>query len=190
LKAFKAIIDEELSQIVFPTYSPPFYVPITETPREEAKEMDARIFAAESVSVRPRSEIWVPLRLGRNLKKIGSDMLISPVRKLASASGIHASCSYSIISPDTTHVLYVNPSNQPVRILNGQILATAEPAKPNTPYSYFSDVMSFTESAIAPAAPTVTVAPEVAFSQRGDTAGVGNTTITGSDFVEIKSVCF
>jgi hypothetical protein len=42
LKAYKANIDEELGQIVFPTYSPPFYVPITETPREEAKEMDER----------------------------------------------------------------------------------------------------------------------------------------------------
>jgi hypothetical protein len=49
LKAYKAIIDEELGQIVFPTYSPPFYVPITETSHEEAQEMDARVFAAESV---------------------------------------------------------------------------------------------------------------------------------------------
>jgi hypothetical protein len=110
-------------------------------------------------------------------------MLISPVRKLALASGIHASCSYSIISPDTTHVLYVNPSNRPVRILNGQVLATAEPAKPNTPCSYFSDIMSFAESAIVLA---VTVAPELAFSQERDIAGAGNTTTTGNDFVEIK----
>jgi len=181
LKAYKAIIDEELGQIVFPTYSPPFHVPITETSREEAQEMDARVFAAESVSVRPRSESLVPIRLGRNLKKIGSDMLISPVHKLTSVSGIHASCSYSIISPDTTHVLYVNPSNRPVRILSGQVLATAEPVKPNTPCCYFSDVMSFSESAAVPA---VAVAPELAFPQGGDVAAA-NTAATERDFVEI-----
>ena len=91
-KAYKAIIDEELGQIVFPTYSPPFYVPITETSREEAQKMDARVFAAKSVSVRPRSETLVPIRLECNLKKIGSDILISPVRKLASlmVSMLHA----------------------------------------------------------------------------------------------------
>jgi hypothetical protein len=102
LKAHKAIIDEELGQIIFPTYSPPFYVPITETSREEALELDARVFAAESVSIRPRSETLIPIRLGRNLKNISSDTLISPVRKLASINGIHASCSYSIILLDTT----------------------------------------------------------------------------------------
>jgi hypothetical protein len=60
-KAYKAIIDEELGQIIFPMYSPPFYVPITETKREEAQKMDARIFAADSISIRPRSEAFIPI---------------------------------------------------------------------------------------------------------------------------------
>jgi hypothetical protein len=51
LKTYKTIIDKELSQIIFPTYSAPFYVPITKISREEAQEMDARIFAAESVFI-------------------------------------------------------------------------------------------------------------------------------------------
>ena len=37
-KAYKAIIDEELGQIIFPTCSPAFYVPITETSHEEDPE--------------------------------------------------------------------------------------------------------------------------------------------------------
>jgi hypothetical protein len=167
LKTYKAIIDEELGQIVFPTYSPPFYIPITETTREEAQEMDARIFAAESISIRPPSETLVPIRLGRNLKKNGSDMLISPVRKLASVSDIHASCSYSIISPDTTHALYINPSNRPVRILNGQVLATAESVKSNIPCSYFSDIMSFSEPPAVSVVPAITIAPELVIPQGG-----------------------
>ena len=50
-KAYKVIIDEELGQIVFPTCSPAFYVPITEISREETQKMDARVFAVESVSI-------------------------------------------------------------------------------------------------------------------------------------------
>jgi hypothetical protein len=54
LKVHKAIIDEELGQIVFPTYSSSFCVPITETSREEAKEVYARIFRSR-VCLHPTS---------------------------------------------------------------------------------------------------------------------------------------
>src|SRR5436190_18858701 len=53
------------------------------------------------------------------------------------AEGAYAACSYSIISETTTHLLFINPTNRPVKIAQGEIVATAEAFKPNMSCSYF-----------------------------------------------------
>ena len=149
--------------------------------------MDARIFAAKSVFIRSHSEIFILIQLDRNLKKNGFDILITPIHKLTSISDIHASCSYSIISSDMSHILYINPSNRSVRILNEQILATAESIKSNTSCSYFFDVMSFANSTIVSVISAIAVASELAFSQGGNIAATENAAVVKNN-VEIKPV--
>src|SRR5437667_11547637 len=95
---------------------------------------DSRVHAAERAILKPHSEEWVPIDFTRT---IDGDLFVSPVRKPTMAEGAYAACSYSIISETTTHLLFINPTNRPVKIAQGEIIATAEPFKPNTRCSYF-----------------------------------------------------
>src|SRR5438552_11978783 len=132
--AHKAIIDEEAGYITFPLSQPPFKVPITEGNRFNKTKTDSRVHAAERAILKLHSEEWVPIDFTRT---IDGDLFISPVRKPIIAEGAYATCSYSIISKTTTHLLFINLTNRPAKIGQGEIVATAEPFKPNTRCSYF-----------------------------------------------------
>jgi hypothetical protein len=136
LKGYKAIIDEEVGYIIFRITQNPFFVPILKRKYHNHK-VDSRIFATQSVHIRPRSEAWVPITFDQSLMESTNDVLITPARKNTGALQIHASCPYSIISKTTTHVLYLNPSDRPTKIGKGEVIAYAKPIEANTPMSYF-----------------------------------------------------
>jgi hypothetical protein len=176
-KAYKFVIDDELGQINVPlSQAKPFQIPITETPRKVPEQVDSRVFAAEAVTVRPHTEEWIPIRYSKDLSTVDKDLLATPIRRPDTAENIHASACYSILSPTTTHLLYLNPSNRPVKVSQGEVIATLQPFTANTPYSYLN-INSFTVQATTLLATTTNFSPSnsspvsISASQKGGDRG-------------------
>jgi hypothetical protein len=179
-KAYKFIIDEELGHINVPLpEAKPFQIPITETPRKVPKQVDSRVFAAEAVTIRPRTEEWIPIRYSKNLSTVNKDLLATPIRRPETAENIHASACYSILSPTTTHLLYLNPSNCPVKVSQGEVITTVQPFTANTPYSYLN-INSFTIQATSVLATTTNTNPSTVSAPAPQNGGTEVTTIDTS----------
>ena len=183
ISAYKMAIDYPKLCVTLNAYDPPVRVPITDSGRYSTRRVDPRIFLAEPVRMRPFSEVWVPVRFTATDGQ--SDLLVTPVRHANVAEGTYASCSYAIISNDTSHLLMINPSPRPVKLGKDEIIGMFEPFSPNTPFSYFGAVAA-APTVMTGVAPT-TVNPTVGLRdavQMGTSSGITHTFHTAGQQVE------
>jgi hypothetical protein len=118
----------------------PIRIPIATENKYSAKRVDPRIYTAESVTIRPYSEVWVPVKFSPIDN--AADLFVTPVRHANIAEGTYATCSYAIMAHDTSHLVMVNPSPRPVKIAKGESVGMFEPLPPNTPCCFYGAAAS------------------------------------------------
>jgi len=139
MRGYKMVIDTARGHISFETFSPPIRVPIVGSTRYEREKYDPRIFSTETISLKPYSESWVPIRF-KPPPGTTKGFFVTPIRHIHHVEGTYASASYAVMSDRTNHVLVINPTSHPVRMGADSVIGTFEPMPKNTPFSYFSSI--------------------------------------------------
>src|SRR5579862_2887125 len=139
MRGYKMVIDTVRGHISFESFSPPLRVPIVASSRYEREKYDPRIFSTETVSLKPHSESWVPIRF-KPPSGSPKEFFVTPIRHVRHVEGTYASASYAVMSDRTSHILVINPTPRPVRLGADSVIGTFEPMAKNTPFSYFNSI--------------------------------------------------
>src|SRR5947207_5038866 len=112
LKAYKAVIDKDAGQIIFPLFDPSFRVPITEGDRYNRSKLDLRIFATRTIRINPGRHLWVPVQMNSEDWDDDMELIASPLRKRSVPEDTYLADAYSLVSKRTSHLYFINPSNR------------------------------------------------------------------------------
>ena len=138
LKAYSIDIEESSKNVVvrMPN-AESFRIPITETDRLAVRRHDSRVFLTEDVKIKPHAQVWLPI----DFSKIEDDstLFFSPCRFVRPADGTYGSSVYALFSDKTNHILFLNPSDRPMKLSRGEVVGSFEPLAPNSPAIYFND---------------------------------------------------
>jgi hypothetical protein len=123
MKAYKMVIDEEKSTIWVNSIVPAMKVPIMEGTRYDSRRIDSRIFIAETTRIKPGERLSVPVKYDVPDESTPY-MFVSPVRMINNATGMYASCFYSLMQRDTSHLCIVNAGHRPTKIVKDTVIAS------------------------------------------------------------------
>lgn len=137
IKAYRMIIDEDSSSIIFPQFKPRFRVPITEGPKYSPSRKSNKIYAAATASVAPDSETWVPIRFDP-AEDARASMIVFPAQHPGRLDGTYPAVAHCLISNDTTHLVVLNTTSRPAIIEKDQVIATFNVVDYHTPAASFN----------------------------------------------------
>ena len=101
-----------------------------------ASRHDSRVLLAEDVKIKPHTQIWLPIDF-----KIDDDstLFLSPHHFVEPADGTYGSSLYALFSNSTNYTLFINSSDRPMKLSQGEVIRSFEPLAPNSPAVYFNN---------------------------------------------------